>query len=225
MPEPKSKLENFLDHLRAFFAEPAAAPGSGDESTKDSSSAFAERIAQLEQRLDQLAEEKHTAEQRLAERDTVQRSHEIETFIETLRGRGKFPPVFERLGVRAFLEALAEADATRAATAPAELEQPMPEARSTKHEGSLVAWFQEFLTRLPAVIDFRELASDTSQGSRVTSHEKLVRFTEPHRGVAIDPESVELAERAQTLAAELGISYADALTRIREESRARGSAY
>ena len=37
--------------------------------------------------------------------------------------------------------------------------------------------------------------------------------------MTVDPASVELAERAESLAAELGISYAEALTQLREEHR------
>ncbi|MFQ5818135.1 MAG: hypothetical protein ACE5H2_09320 [Terriglobia bacterium] len=257
MPESKSKLESFLDHLRAFFtSEPASPSGSGDPygssaPQKDANvlsnpvallpragsrgatgQAFAEpalsevegRIVQLEQRLDLLAEQKRATEQKLAEHDTSARHREIESFLETLRARGKFPPVFERLGVRAFLERLAELEPqeTSFASSASSASCASSEANEAKEEpvpGSLLTWFQEFLTRLPAVIDFRELAADTSHAPRATAHEKLVRFTEPQRGMAIDPASVELAERAQALAAELGISYADALARSREEHR------
>jgi len=37
--------------------------------------------------------------------------------------------------------------------------------------------------------------------------------------MSIDPASVELAERAEALAVQLGISYAEALGRLREEHR------
>lgn len=225
---------------------------------------FAEKIAQLEQRLDLLAEEKRVADQKLAASRLSLDHQQIETFIETLRARGKFPPVFERLGVRAFLEALSEVDAAREASSAQSAPQPDaaphgdpvlvarslparlpdgPAQAGTLHEpsagpdqpvqppalapsgveGSLLAWFEEFLTRLPAVIHFGELAADTGQGTRGTAHDKLVRFTEPQRGVTIDPASVELAERAQALAADLGISYADALARLRDAHRAAHS--
>ncbi|MFQ5926174.1 MAG: hypothetical protein ACE5MH_01935 [Terriglobia bacterium] len=248
MPESKSKLESFLDHLRAFFLpEPDPSPGRARACPLPSGSAepevrFAERIAQLEQRLDRLGEEKRATEQKLAERDLTQRRQQIETFVETLRGRGKFPPVFERLGVRAFLERLAVADSLTVIPSEArdligEKQIPRPDLIGTRNdtgagesrsevdapptEPTLLAWFQDFLTRLPAIINFSELAADTSHGSRATSHEKLVRFSEPRpgRGLAIDPASVELAERAQVLAAELGLSYGEALARLREEQR------
>jgi hypothetical protein len=286
-PRPaRSGIEGFLDHLRAFFTtDPASAvgraqawlppsSGSSDESAQAESSGapeplpsnpaapaagmnFAEKIAQLEQRLDLLAEEKRLADQKLAASRLSRDHQQIETFIETLRARGKFPPVFERLGVRTFLEALSEVDAAREASPAQSAPQPdaasqgdpvlvarsLPAQAGTLHEpsagpdqpdqppalapsgveGSLVAWFEEFLTRLPAVIHFGELAADTGQGTRGTAHDKLVRFTEPQRGVTIDPASVELAERAQALAADLGISYADALARLRDAHRAAHS--
>ena len=223
MSEPKSKLDAFLEHLRRFFAaDPTSAPGPEPPASGEAA-AFSERIAQLEQRLDQLAEEKRTAEEKLAASASNERTREIEVFIETLRGRGKFPPVFEQMGVRTFMERLTEADAQRAASivprAP-ETDDTKLAARSTEPE-SLLAWFQEFLMRLPAVINFNELAAAPIHDSRFAVHEKLVRFAEPGRGVAVDPESVELAERAEALASELGISYADALARIRAEQRAQ----
>ena len=77
-----------------------------------------------------------------------------------------------------------------------------------------------FLSKLPAVIEFRELTSPVSYGSRGTEREpRLVPFAEPRRGMEIDPASVELAERAEALAAELGVTYAEALTQVRQEHR------
>lgn len=237
VPETKSKLEAFLDHLRAFFSaadKSQPIPELGSPLTDQPVASFAERITQLEQRLDQLAEAKRAAEQKLAEAASAERHQQIAAFIETLRARGKFPPVFERLGVRAFLERLAEIDATvpgeenssYPAPAMSEVEgarTPGEDSPPVRSRGPLLAWFQNFLNRLPTVIDFRELTADTGQrlpGTGPEASGKLVRFTEPQRGVAIDPASVELAERAQALAAELGISYAAALARVREEHRA-----
>jgi len=37
--------------------------------------------------------------------------------------------------------------------------------------------------------------------------------------MSVDPASIELAERAEALAAELGVSYAEALRQLREEHR------
>jgi hypothetical protein len=70
------------------------------------------------------------------------------------------------------------------------------------------------------VIEFRELTAPASYGSRGTEREpRLVPFAEPCRGMEIDPASVELAERAEALAAELGVTYAEALTQLRQENR------
>jgi len=216
MPETKSKLEAFLNHLRAFFS-----PAIGDNPQPAPAPAFAERLAQLEQRLDLLAEEKRAAEEKLARATSAERQQQIATFIETLRARGKFPPVFERLGVRAFMERLAQADAAHQHSFTSSASQEAKEAKEAEETPeALLAWFQNFLTRLPTVIDFREFTTETGQHLPGTGHERLVRFTEPQRGVAIDPASVELAERAQALAAELGISYAEALVRLRQQYRA-----
>ena len=244
MSEPKSKLEAFLDHLRAFFTlEPA--PDHVIPSASEGS-AFSERLASLEQRLETLtaapatapgntAEAGHQGEQACLEGEARRVAH----FVESLRARGRFPPAFERWGVAQFMERLAAAD-TRSETSrtdipvcPPAVKNARPttaqeedvilsEAKDRDQElpTSLLRWFQEFLTKLPAVIEFGELGEESSHGSRVAGHgSRLVRFTEPHRGMSIDPASVELAERAEALAAELGISYAEALTRLRQEHR------
>jgi hypothetical protein len=91
---------------------------------------------------------------------------------------------------------------------------------------SLLVWFQEFLSRLPAVIEFREIGG-ASVGHRTLpagNRSSVVRFTEPARGMSVDPASVELAERAEALAAEENISYAEALAHLREQRRSPTSA-
>ncbi|HXE75325.1 MAG TPA: hypothetical protein VNN18_06800 [Candidatus Xenobia bacterium] len=225
MPESKSKLESFLDHLRGFFVPavhlPSATPtgeGSADPSPVPSSSTelLAERLAALEQRLDAVAEAKDAAEQKLNETEATRRQEQVANFVESLRSRGRFPPLFDRWGVQEFMERLAQAEGTAKNACPAG-EESAGEPQST-----LLEWFQEFLAKLPAVIEFRELSSKTSHESRVMSHgSRLVRFTEPQRGMSVDPESVELAERAEALAVEENISYAEALAQLREEGRQR----
>jgi len=224
MPETKSTLENFLNHLRAFFAPSPS--GSGDESARaDSSSAFSDRLASLEQRLHSLAAEKKTMEASVADADQARRREQVAHFVESLRRRGRFPPVFDHWGVPAFLERLAAADAQL----PSGSGDESPEASgdsssavSAEQPPALHVWFQDFLTRLPAVIDFRELGSPSESIHRSpqgVGGSSVVRFTEPQRGMTIDPASIELAERAEALAAELGITYAEALTQLREEHR------
>ena len=230
MSEPKSKPESFLDHLRAFFTPqtdstppvipPALSQRSGDPEPAEGSesagriegSAFSERLQQLEQRLDTLAAEKENADKKLTEAESDRRRQQVATFVESLRRAGRFPPAFERWGVVEFMERLARVDEPAPV---AQTEQPAVEPQPT-----LVAWFHDFLTRLPAVIEFAELGSPGA----ATRHSlgeggRLVRFTEPQRGMSVDPASIELAERAEALAAELGITYAEALRQLREEHR------
>jgi hypothetical protein len=244
MSEPKPKLEGFLDHLRAFFTPepsstvippaPSGVEGSEAEDRAEGP-AFSERLAALEQRLEALtagtpaAPEKQTEpeESRSLSRAEARDAREpIANFVESLRARGRFPPAYERWGVADFMERLAAADAAEGTdknvcpTAAEDNAVILSEAKDRDEVAppGLLAWFQEFLTRLPAVIEFQELGGHES---RVASHlsRPVVRFAEPHRGMSIDPASVELAERAEALAAELGISYAQALTRLREERR------
>jgi hypothetical protein len=249
MPETKSTLENFLAHLRSFFS----APASGEESASaDSSSAFSDRLAQLEQRLDSLMANRPPSEESpgraracplpsdgLAHFGVAQckpglalpnqetpRLQEVALFIESLRRRGRFPPVFDLWGVPQFMERLAAADAQLPSGSGDDGPQGGTSSSAVPAEAapSLTVWFQDFLTRLPAVIDFREISaaptSASARGSRATEHgTRLVSFTDPQRGVTIDPASIELAERAEALAAELGITYAEALTQLRQEHR------
>ncbi|MGH9861984.1 MAG: hypothetical protein ACRD35_01025 [Candidatus Acidiferrales bacterium] len=261
MPEPKSKLESLVDHLRAFFTNepptdvrrggsgalpragtsPAPTPSASREEFE--APAFAERLAQLEQRLETLAEGKKTAEEKLGEAERARRGEEIAQFVESLRRHGRFPPAFERWGVVEFMERLAASDGALAE----EQQIPRPDCLLTAAFGarndksaddlpgentsqpeasrpSLLAWFQEFLMRLPAVIEFRELSGSSALARRSPQgaagpRASLVHFTEPQRGMTVDPASIELAERAEALAAELGISYAEALAQLREEAR------
>jgi len=232
MSEPKSKLESFLDHLRAFFTPEPSPPLviPSEAAGRVEGPAFSDRLAALEQRLDALTEKSVVIPSggRQAEVEGPA-SLQIANFVESLRARGRFPPAYERWGVADFMERLAAADAAEGTdknacpTAAEDNAVILSEAKDRDQEAplnSLLAWFQEFLTRLPAVIEFQELGDSGSHGSRVAGREsRLVRFAEPLRGMSIDPASVELAERAEALAAELGISYAEALTRLREERR------
>ena len=248
MSEPKSKLEAFLDHLRAFFTAPpesglgragACLPpedgrtqGPALPEPSGGEVSFAERLATVEERLEALtgsSSEPVTPSEAggRAEGSLLAHQH-ITAFVDSLRVRGRFPPAFERWGVAEFMERLAAADAAEGTdknvcpTAAEDNAVILSEAKDRDEEAppSLLAWFQEFLTKLPAVIEFGELGEESSHGSRVAGPgSRLVRFTEPHRGMSIDPASVELAERAEALAVQLGISYAEALTRLREENR------
>ncbi len=236
MPETKSKLENFIDHLRGFFVPDTPNPtathageGSADPSPVPSLSgdAFAERLAALEQRLNTLAGAKASAEQKLNDTEAARVQEQIANFVESLRARGRFPPAFDRWGVQEFMERLAEiegADKNVHLTA----KDPAAGAAGLNQDGeaarSLLVWFQEFLTKLPAVIEFRELATSVTHRSPDAGHRPpVVRFTEPQRGMSVDLESVELAERAEALAAEANISYAEALAQLREEQRSNST--
>ena len=224
MPETKSTLENFFNHLRAFFA-PDSPPSTVIPTPPPAGegSAFSDRLAFLEQRLDSLAAEKKTMQASVADTDQARRREQVAHFVESLRRRGRFPPVFDHWGVPAFLERLAAADAQL----PSGSGDESPEASgdsssavSAEEPLALHVWFQDFLTRLPAVIDFREFSTSHPHEARSPRPEaRLVSFTEPQRGMTIDPASIELAERAEALAAELGITYAEALTQLREEHR------
>ncbi len=197
MSEPRSKLESFLDHLRS-----SAVPG-----------AFSERLAALEQRLDSLTTDTQAAADKLTTADAERRREQVAPFVESLRRQGRFPPAFEQWGVADFLERLAHATEPEASDA-------SPEAEGTRP--TLLAWFQDFLQKLPAVIEFHDLGAALSHASRVAGRgTRVVSFAEPARGMTIDPASIELAERAETLAAEHGISYAQALSQLREENRTR----
>ena len=232
MSEPKPKLEGFLDHLRAFFTPEPSPPLviPSEAAGRVEGPAFAERLAALEQRLDALTEKSVVIPSggRQAEVEGPA-SLQIANFVESLRARGRFPPAYERWGVADFMERLAAADAAEGTdknacpTAAEDNAVILSEAKDRDQEAplnSLLAWFQEFLTRLPAVIELRELDPEGSHRSPTTGHRSpLVHFAEPHRGMSIDPASVELAERAEALAVQLGISYAEALGRLREEHR------
>ena len=215
------------------LAAEVAGESSGDESHGDSSSAvsspeqtdlaaFAERVAQLEQRLDSITAERNTAQKKFAAAETAARQADVARFADSLRAAGRFPPVFDRWGVAEFMERLTSADTVFAEAQPISSDEEAPRggdsSAAVPEAQPLLSWFQDFLSKLPAVIEFRELTSPASYGSRGTEREpRLVPFTEPRRGMEIDPASVVLAERAEALAAELGVTYAEALTQLRQE--------
>ena len=218
-----NKLEKFFDHLRSFFA--------GDEDSGASATpepSFSERLVQLEQRLETLSREKPAAAPVLSETEKEVQHSTIENFVETLRRRGSFPPAFDHLGVADFLHQLAELEAPAFAchseSAPADEEshpsQSSPGDRPGPGGQTLLVWFQEFLSQLPRVIEFNELTPGQGAGRKSTSPAaRVIRFTEPRRGVEVDLASIELAERAETFAAEQGVSYAEALTQLRHSQR------
>ena len=148
--------------------------------------------------------------------------------METLRSRGSFPPAFDRLGVTAFLHQLAALEApafachSESAVADEEYHPSQNSSVDRLDPGgqTLLAWFQEFLAQLPRVIEFNELTPGQGAGRESTSPAaRVIRFSEPRRGVEVDLASIELAERAEAFAAEQGVSYAEALTQLRHSQR------
>ncbi|HEX9764344.1 MAG TPA: hypothetical protein VGA39_03600 [Candidatus Acidoferrales bacterium] len=207
---------------KATASEGGAGEGSADPSPAPPSDAvaFAERLAALEQRLEVVSSAKTSAEQKLAEVESEKSRAQVANFVETLRSQGRFPPMFERWGVAAFMERLAQTERAASVRIEAKEAEEAQEVEEEAKNPSLLAWFQEFLTKLPTVIEFRELGGGTNQRSPITNHRSpVVRFTEPQRGMSVDPASIELAERAEALAAEESISYAEALARLRQEAR------
>lgn len=174
---------------------------------------IADRLAELEQRFDALTA---SPVQLSPSQPAAVISSEVSAFVESLRAAGKFPPAFDRLGVSDFLHHLAAQPAT--AFSSGGDEEPSDSSPVVPSDHTPLAWFQEFLTQLPAVIHFGEMsapAGDASSAKRPAP----IRFVEPRRGVEVDPESVQLAERAESLAAAEDITYAEALTRLRTEER------
>lgn len=215
MPEQKSTLETFMEHLRSFFssgdiaAEPAIVQPSEEV-------AFSDRLAALEQRLDALTSEKSSTENTSTNDESDHGRQQVAAFVESLRRRGRFPPVFDRWGVAEFLDRLSALEQSSSS----ETITVRFGEEADAQEAGLSAWFQDFLAKLPAVIDFAELTPGAARRSPATGpRSPVVRFTEPARGMSVDPASVELAERAEALATERGLSYAQALAQLREDHR------
>ena len=204
--------------------------GSGEEAHSDSSSDVPARLAELESRLDELTAAPVTP----VPPQPTAATTEVNAFVESLRAAGKFPPAFDRLGVADFLHHLAAhsgpAFACHSEQVPAQSGGAKPACgrqesypsgvssadRAGRNDQTPLAWFQEFLTQLPAVIHFGELSAPTGDASSAM-RPAPIRFVEPRRGVEVDPESIVLAQRAESLAAADDITYAEALTRLRRE--------
>jgi len=147
------------------------------------------------------AAEKEFAEKQRATETAVLRKTKIREFIERLKPLGKWIPAFEKLGLVEFMEAL-----------PGEQTIEFGEA-GKKEKKSAVEIFQKFLEGLPKIVQFGELPAPAGAGVANLGGPKF----NPAAGIEMDPHSVKVAGRAEQIAAERKISFAEGLKVARRE--------
>jgi len=146
------------------------------------------------------AEKEFAEKQKVAEAIALHKT-KIREFIERLKPLGKWIPAFEKLGLVEFMEAL-----------PGEQTIEFGEA-GKKEKKSAVEIFQKFLEGLPKIVQFGELPAPAGAGVANLGGPKF----NPAAGIEMDPHSVKVAGRAEQIAAERKISFAEGLKVARRE--------
>ncbi len=129
----------------------------------------------------------------------------VSSFREKMRGEGRWVPAFDALGVYEFMQALA------AGGDEIEFSQGEGDDKTTVKQTPL-EFFQGFIRGLPKIVEFKEVTPrDKQKGSNV------VQFNAPGTGQQV--ENLDLAERAEAIAADKKLEYGEALKLARREQR------
>jgi len=188
-------VKKFLTALRAVFTEPTPKPA------EDAATAFAEQKAQLEAQMKALAEKQAA----FAE---AERNASLDRWWSERLSKGKLLPAFEgTYGLQSLLKQLAGTTITLTF-------KETKDGKEVEQKRTAVEALQAFLEALPQMVRLDQVVKPSAKTKR------RVKFTEPVRGAMIIAESVELAERAQALAEEKKISYAEALRLAQAEREA-----
>jgi hypothetical protein len=172
--------------------------------TADLTKSFSEQVKGLET---QLGEHK----KQLTAAEETHRQAGIRSFADKLKAAGKWVPAFSEMHLVEFMESLPSGEGS-----------PVIEFSETKTEDgktttttvkqSPLQFFQEFLEKLPKIVEFRELTGDVRSRGVPTN---LVVFTPDSAGA--QAVNAELAERTLEIAAEKKISFEEASTLARKE--------
>jgi hypothetical protein len=134
-----------------------------------------------------------------------------ESAIAKLKADGKWIPAFDKMGAPQIFAELAKSET--------KVEFKEGDKATQK---PIIEVFSDFLSGLPKIVPAGEIARGATSAKKGGT---LVQFTEPSsKGVAVDQDSVELAEVAQTLADKEKITYGEALARARRERVASAGA-
>jgi hypothetical protein len=129
------------------------------------------------------------------------KSQMAEQQIARLKGKpGVWIPAFDKMGLPAIFSALASsAQSIEFGEGDKKIKKSAAEA------------FADFMLGLNKIVPMGEIAAVTERHTG-----KLVQFTEPNNGTAVDEQSVAMAEAAKQLMHKEKISYGEALKRVRE---------
>jgi hypothetical protein len=170
--------------------------------TADLSKNFSEQVKALET---QLGEQK----KQLSAADEATRRAGIRSFADRLKAAGKWVPALDRLHLVEFMETLPSGEG--AVIEFSETTEKDGKTTTTTVKQSPLQFFQEFLEKLPKIVELRELTADVkSNGSS-----KVIAFSADEHGRRA--ENVELAERTTQIQREKKLSFEEAATEARAE--------
>jgi hypothetical protein len=183
-------------------------PGGGDgvnQKIADAVKAATDQVtAQFSEQMTALKGELTEQQKQLRAADETARRAGIRNFADRMKAEGRWVPAFERLHLVEFMESLpAGADAV------VEFSEEK-DGKTVTTKVSPLQFFQEFLTGLPKLVEFRELTAGVTAGKQSS---KVIEYTPGSR----EATNIDLAERASAIADEKDIPYGEALERARRE--------
>ena len=195
--------------------KPADAAGGGDDvgrqvaeavktATADLTKNFTEQLAAVKKDLGEESKKRTAAEE-------AHRQAGIRSFADKLKAEGRWVPAFEKMHLVEFMESLPSGEGSPVIEF-SEIKTEDGKTTTTTVKQSPLQFFQEFLEKLPKIVEFRELTGDVrSRGVPA----KLVEFTPDNKGA--QAVNAELAERTLEISREKKISFEEASTLARKE--------
>jgi hypothetical protein len=198
----------FSEAIRNLFGDKKPAVFSEDDVKRISLEAAKEANKDLQTKFTELQTKFNDSEtKRIAAEAAAAVSGKVtlaETAIAKLKADGKWIPAFDKMGAVQIFTELAKSD----------VKITFGEG-DKKIEKTALQLFADFLGGLPQIVPIKELTSAAASARKGN----LIKFSEPagNSGVAVDEESVLMAEAAQELATKEKITYGEALKRVRAQ--------
>lgn len=162
-----TKMREFFEKMKALFTE------AEKELTPDPNRKFTEAdIQAAEKRVkdaafaetEKIRKEKEESDKKLKDIETKARKDGIHAFCEGLAKEGKIIPAWQKMGIEEFIFNLDSGESIKFAESDG----------GTKTRSQ---WFMDFLTELPKVVTFKEIAGTAGLGSGGSAAEKLSALT------------------------------------------------
>lgn len=176
--------------------------------TADVTKQFSEKITGLETQLGDHKKQLTAAEE-------TQRRASIHSFADQLKAKGKWVPAFESMHLKEFMEALPSGEGAPVIEF-SETETKDGKTTTTTVKQSPLQFFQDFLEKLPKIVEFGEMTAGLSSAR---SGSNVLNFRQPE-DERYSVENVDLAERTVQIQREKKISFEDASMLARQELQA-----